>query len=999
MKKPVLLLLYSKILGIVVIVSALLILIIHPGTHLSFSEEENESEEEGIPGVLKSMDLWSEMRTYPSKIMNASGFTRSFEKASLMGLTQSMSMLGIYTPTTAPWVSLAPKNFSGRILSIGFHPTIPNKMWVGSASGGLWATSIGGSGGPGGISWEYVATGFPVLGVSSIAVNPSNGNELYIGTGEVYNPNSTVTGSTGAGHFRLFRGSYGIGILKTVDGGLTWTKTLDFTNSSLKGVMDMVIHPTNTSIVFAATTDGIYRTTNAGTNWTLIHNVTMAMDLCFKPGNPDVLYVGSGNFQSTGTGIYKSLNANAATPVFTKLTSVNFPNPISGKIMLAISANNSSKVYASIGSDPTYAAHTQGLYVSTNEGTTWAAVGTNMLGTQGWYGHDIAVSPTDANRIVWAELNTFLSTNGGSTKTQTGTWSEWDINNTTVGDLTEGQNDAVVTDYVHADVHRIVASPHDATGNTFFLCSDGGLFRTTDGGSNFNTLNGGLNTAQIYANMAMHPTNPNYMLLGLQDNEAMVYEGTAGSRRIGNLGDGFHAAMNSTGTIQLVESYYFNRRRSSNSGTSFGASSGAVPTSEVACFNVPMVFSKIASSNYMYAGTVNLKRSIDGGSTWADYYNNTWSTTNATPIAGSNNPMIAMAAPTDNIVYFSSAPASGIRSKLWKTINGSTATPSVSEITGLLPDRYYSKITVDPTNSSRLAVTLSGFGSSHVFLSANGGSTWCDIGAGLPDVPHNTVMFDPNNTATIYVGNDLGVFYANNVPTGALGATQSLIWTAYNEGFSDAILVSDLAITSTNKLRMGSYGRGLWERDMAPSSGLPVVFKQFEVLITKAGNELHWTISSQSNLSHYEVEYSTDGLNFYKVGSVQAINTTGDIKYAYLHTIKNDVNGFYRIKNVDMDDSYTYSSVEMVKANKIVSKISVFPNPTTGYFNIRLPSFVKEKLKVIVYDNTGRLVMLNNIQVQQGTEIAVNISKVSPGTYQVVCEGENIRWITSIIKK
>jgi hypothetical protein len=474
----------------------------------------------------------------------------------------------------------------------------------------------------------------------------------------------------------------------------------------------------------------------------------------------------------------------------------------------------------------------------------------------------------------------------------------------------------------------------------------------------------------------------------------MVYEGNPGCRRIGNLGDGFHTAINHNGTIQLVESYYFNRRRSTNSGGTWGSGSGAVPTTEVACFNVPMVFSKSASSTYMFAGTVKFKRSINSGLDWTNLNGDA-------PIAGANNPMIAMAAPTNSIVYFSTAPASGIRSKMWKTTNGTAADASVtfSEITGTLPDRYYSKIAVDPTNANRLAVTLSGFNSSHVFLSADGGANWCDIGSGLPNVPHNTVIFDPNNPATIYVGNDVGVFYANNVPTGAVGSSYTLSWTAYNEGFTDAIMVSDLAITSTNLLRMASYGRGLWQRELAPSSNMPVVFKQFDVVATSTGNKLKWIISSQSNVDRYDVEYSTDGLNFQKVGSVPAVNDPGDITYTYLHSIQNDVNGFYRIRNVDMDQSFTYSSVEMVKAIKQVAKLTAYPNPTTGIFKIRVPVNTRENMKLIVYDQTGRLVMLKNIDVQIGKEITVDISKVNSGAYQVICEGSARRWVTGIIKK
>ena len=88
-------------------------------------------------------------------------------------------------------------------------------MFAGAASGGLWKTINGGTGAGSGINWTQVATGFPVIGVPAIAINPLNGNEMYIGTGEVYN-----TGGNGfAGqNQRTFRGSYGIGILKSTDG-------------------------------------------------------------------------------------------------------------------------------------------------------------------------------------------------------------------------------------------------------------------------------------------------------------------------------------------------------------------------------------------------------------------------------------------------------------------------------------------------------------------------------------------------------------------------------------------------------------------------------------------------------------------------------------------------------------------------------------------------------------------------------------------------------------
>jgi hypothetical protein len=943
----------------------------------------------GIPGSLKQMDLWGAMRQYPSKTMDASEFSNAYVMARQMPTVSDMSMNGPNAPATNPWTELGPMNFAGRILSIGFHPTDPNTMWVGSASGGLWKTTNGGRGAANGINWTYVPTGnFPVLGIGSIAVNPSNANEIYVGTGEVYN--GDPGGSTGAGHYRLFRGSYGIGILKSTNGGTSWTKTLDFGNSSLKGVMDMVIHPTNTSVVFAATTDGVYRTTNAGGSWTLIHPVVFAMDLLFKPGDPNVLYVASGNFQSAGGGIYKTIDCLAGTPAFFPLNS-GLPATRSGKIHLAISAANPTRVYASVGRDPN-TSHTQGLYVSTNEGSSWtAAAAPTILGNQGWYAHDVAVSPTNANRVIWAELDTYLSTDGGASFTKTGFWNQWDIANTSVGDTTEGLSNA--TNYVHADVHRIQLSPHN--NNTFFLCTDGGLFRTTDGGSTFHTLNGGLNTAQIYSNMAQHPTIANYMLIGLQDNEAMVYEGNPGCRRIGQLGDGFHAAMNFNGTIQLVESYYFNRRRSTNSGGTWGAGSGAVPTTEVACFNVPMVFSRAPSSALMYAGTVLFKRSANSGSTWTNL-------NGGSPISGANAPAIAMVAPTNNRVYFSTAPdeAGGIRSKMWRTANAQYPSPTFTEITNGLPDRYYSGIDVDPIDSNRIVVTLSGFGSSHVYISHNGGNTWSDMGGGLPDVPHNSVFINPAARNQVYVSNDLGVFVANNVPTsGVLGATTSVYWNSYNEGLPTAIMANHIVITNTGKLRLATYGRGLWERDVA-SLTIPVNWKQFRAWPVDKGNQLQWVVSNQSNVKQYDVEYSKNGTQFTKLNTVYSTSGAGDITYNYLHEFDKNIDVFYRIKQVDNDGAAKYSAVVLVKAHKLITQLTAFPNPTAGVFNIKLSAQNAATADIKIYNATGMLMLQQKQQLRQGTNtILMDIGRFAAGTYQLVCEGENSKQTISIIKK
>lgn len=772
-----------------------------------FTTCKPKQEPKEVLTAYEMMGLWGTMRAYPHPSIPEEKFNMAFTKLREQEVSAKAMRSSMNTELAAavPWTPLAPKNFGGRILCMAFHPTNQNTMWVGSASGGLWKTTNGGTGGANGINWTNVATGFPVLGISAIAINNSNPNELYLGTGEVYNSG----GSGYQGHNdRVFRGSYGIGILKTTDGGVTWTKALDFSYSNLKGVADIIINPLRPATVYAATTDGIYRSNNSGSTWRLIHAVPMAMDICMKPNDTSTLYVGSGNFSSAGTGIYRSTNAGASSPTFTKLTS-GLPTSISGMIRLHISPNNVTKVYASIGKSPG-SSTSSGLYSSTNGGTSWTrASSTAYISNQGWYAHDVVASPTNANTVYVAEMDMYKTTSGGGTLTKLSNWSLWDFNNVTVGT----QNEGTTNKYVHADIHRLYVSPFNAS--TVFACTDGGLFKTTNAGSSFVGLNGGLQTAQIYANMAISATNPNFMICGLQDNATFVYDGAPGcKRKIG--GDGFSAAIDPTNdNICFGSLYYFTIYKSTNRTSSFSTVFSNSSGTERACFSAPLVMSH-NNPNVMYGGTIYVKKSTNKGSSWTN-------ANGGQPLSNSQAPILKMAVShysTDKL-YAATVPGGGARSRLFKSTNGAG---NWNEITGTLPDRYYTDIAVDPTNDDRIIITLSGFGSGHVFFSNNQGNTWTDISSNLPDIPHNTAVFDPADPQTIIVGNDLGVYYA----TGFSDPAVQPQWMPYNDGLIDATMVMDLVVAPNNKLRMGTHGKGLWETDMPGSLAVPALITALE---------------------------------------------------------------------------------------------------------------------------------------------------------------------------
>ncbi|MBT8195518.1 MAG: hypothetical protein HKO56_03470, partial [Bacteroidia bacterium] len=274
------------------------------------------------PKAARAMDYWFTQRAYPSGTINMATYSEGYS-----ALKKEKNASKVAASTT--WEAIGPMNFGGRTLCLAFNPLNYNTMYAGSASGGLWRSYTGGVGAS---AWHQVATGFPVLGVAAIAINPNDSNEIYIGTGEVYNYQNTGSGWTD----RTTRGTYGIGILKTTDGGVTWTKSLDWQFDEMKGVQHIEINPLNSNSILAATSEGLYRSYDAGATWTLIHSILMAADIDYIPGDTSTYFVTYGNQSSTGHGIYRTLDAGGT---FTKLTS-GLPSTFGGKALIGTSSSS-----------------------------------------------------------------------------------------------------------------------------------------------------------------------------------------------------------------------------------------------------------------------------------------------------------------------------------------------------------------------------------------------------------------------------------------------------------------------------------------------------------------------------------------------------------------------------------------------------------------------------------------------------------------------------------
>lgn len=726
-----------------------------------------EPDSDRISGAYEALNWLAEARQYPKEKLEDAGYYRGWEAAQNLFAEEQAK------PTAAPWASIGPHNRAGRMLAIEFNPQNPNTIWAGSASGGLWRSYTAGAGTA---AWERVETGYPALGISCIDHAPNDSMTMYIGTGEVYNGNGVGTGAA----YRSTRGTYGIGILKSIDGGNTWAPSLDWTLNQNRGVWSVEVDPTNADIVMAATTEGVFKSVDAGETWTQTLDVPMVMDLIINPSNPSFMLAAAGNFLSAGRGIYRSANGGES---WIQITDVDIPTSFEGKIQLDFAPSTPNIVYASIGNGFSFTNGATWLLKSFDFGSSWnLQTTTDYSRWQGWFSHDVAVNPNDPDNVVCIGIEIWRSFDGGSTINKV-SFGGTGFQNPEIGGP-DGQ-----AEYVHSDAHDVIFHPTDA--NRLFIASDGGITESIDGGTSFIGRNARLQTAQFYNGFSNSHQDSTLALGGLQDNNTIVWQG--GKRwatRVG--GDGSWTGINvNTDQIMYGSSQNLNIARSDDRGEDFfGIFS---PDNETTAFIAPYVVAQ-DNPNTMYAGAQRVHKSIDGGFSW--------STPNGNMLDGNPVLSMAVAASDGNVVYAATAPLVTIPGAFVTQDGGQTWT----NITAGLPDRFPNDLTVDPNDPATAYIVFSGFGTGHVFKTTNFGQSWSDITQDLPDVPANAVVVDPLDTDHIYLGNDIGVFSSTD------GGDS---WSAYQDGLPVALLVFDLSISPVNrKLRLASHGNGAFERGL-----------------------------------------------------------------------------------------------------------------------------------------------------------------------------------------
>src|SRR5581483_9650858 len=368
-------------------------------------------------------------------------------------------------PTGAGSVSVT----SGRVTAIAIDPRNSNVVYIGAAEGGVWKTTDGG------LNWKPLTDDQASLTTGSIALDPQNPDTVYVGTGE-----ENFSGDS----------YYGAGILKSTDGGATWTNIVGPFLRDRIGAM--AVSPSVTGLVLCASQSGLWRSTDGGETWSQTLPGT-GTSLMFDPRDGNSVFAALGNTGgSASNGVYHSADGGLT---WFKLPGLSSPGVANiGRIQLALAPSQPSTIYAQVQNSSAAAfGNLLGIWKTTDGGITWTQLPIPNLaswGNQLWYNTAIAVSPANADIVFSGATPIFRSLDGGTT------WG---------GPGPFGPN-RVAT---HVDQHAFAFTPD---GNKLYIGNDGGMYYTTDitapaSAINWNTLNDTLAITQFYPGMSVDPEN------------------------------------------------------------------------------------------------------------------------------------------------------------------------------------------------------------------------------------------------------------------------------------------------------------------------------------------------------------------------------------------------------------------------------------------------------------------------------------------------------------
>ncbi len=721
-----------------------------------------EAFESGDAGL--DNDWFMTQRSYPDADIPRQAAERM--RQTMRSRFSSKERIGEVNSASA-WSLLGPSNIGGRIMALLIHPTNPDIIYAGAASGGLWkSTDFGGT-------WANVFN--ESFSIGALAFEPGDPNTIYVGTGE----NSPAGVATYPGN----------GVWRSTDAGATWA---NIGLTDIGYTAKIAINPLNPQTIYVAavglyrartTERGVFKSTNRGATWNqvlFLNDTTCGIDVAIDPLDTGRVFAAMWTRYRTphvsvitgaASGLYLSDDGGTSWLTIAGAFPNNDPNL--GRISFTFAPSNPTVMYALTQSGVGWG----GMYKSTNRGNTWALGydGTGAGEGQVWYNNVVTVDPMDPTH-VWAGMTTlYASTNGG----------------TTFGP-------ASISGFAHPDYHVIVYAPSDP--NKMVIGNDGGIFTSTDGGSSWEKSYN-LPITQFYAG-AVSAQNSNRILGGAQDNNSMqTSNGVVNNWTYMYCCDGFYCLIDPTDSNYVyAEAQNGGLGYSINGGVGFFGGTNGMIGGDRWNWETPIAMD-LEHPKTLYTGSQRVYRTTNHMQVW-------------TAISGDltfgNGGRVGTISTIDvsqtdsSVIYVGTDDG-----RVWVTTNGGGAW---TDISSTLPLHWVTRVTVDPDSSRIAYVTLSGFiendYAGHIYRTTNFGNTWTNIGTGLPNIPLNDVVVDPANRSTLFIATDLNVMRSTN-----LGASWSVLGTGLPE-----VPVHDLAFhTGDRKLVAFTHGRSAFRYTLLPA--------------------------------------------------------------------------------------------------------------------------------------------------------------------------------------
>ena len=743
---------------------------------------------------------------------------------------------------------------SGRTISIAIHPTNPDIVYVGTAQGGLYKSTNGGT------NWSKLFEfQLETLAIGAITIDPTDSNIVYVGTGE----NGQSADSFAGKGLYIIRNANSA--TPTLNGPfrLNGVGTDVFSGRSIGRVL---VVPSNNNIIFVCTSTGsggnpntstlnpaprgVYRSTNAQSATPTFEQVAITplavqdrtvIDMEMDPADSNLLLVtvvGSTVGAGGDGGIYRTANALDAVPTFTRtLTILNATNS-SGRAELTVTRNSvpATTFYVASGEQSTAAigpacstSQAGTVRRSTDGGLTWSLPSampnaTGFCGGQCFY--DIAIAVTPDNQTIHlggAAGNSSAACGSNVMKRSLNGGTTWASNNATL----------------HADSHALAIAPSNP--QVVYAGNDGGIWRSTNNGNTWQQLNTIDFSATQFQGVALHPFDRNFLMGGTQDNGTICWSATGTVSHCRD-GDGGYAVIddNAQDTFNVLMYHtFFNQtnsqigfERASNtlanadgqlSGWTFRGCSGTASNNGFRCadnvlFYAPMNQGPGSPFNTLYFGTDRLYRSTNRGDTMT---------------LVSQGPLVPSAPAGSGVVVTSigispqddNVRMVGLRDgHVFATTTGSAV---MTDVTGAnfpppnpadLTRNSIGETVIDPNNKFTAYISFTSFSppaGQQIFKTTNlndPAPTWTPSSNGIPRVPISSIAVDPQDSNRLYAGTDIGVYHSSDG-----GAN----WAPLGLGLP-RVAVFDVKISNVQRyLRVATHGRGIWEIGI-PGRQLPV---------------------------------------------------------------------------------------------------------------------------------------------------------------------------------